>query len=169
MKLLTYPNELLKKKMKDVDFDELDKEYLNSVISEMFSVMDMAEGVGLAANQAGYDINVAVFAIPDFDVSIMINPRLVEASTEMEKVPEGCLSVPGYRDTVKRHVEVTVEFQDIEGNAHEKTVTGLASQCVQHEIDHLNGITYIDRLPEFKKRKARKAINKFRKIARREK
>jgi|FaiFalFF_MnMetaG_3_1042247.scaffolds.fasta_scaffold08301_3 peptide deformylase len=120
---------------------------LRRLIQDMVDTMRAARGVGLAANQVGVLQQVAVIEIPEEGfVRVLINPRVV-AREGVREVEEGCLSVPGYRGLVYRSVRVVVKAQDERGKAVRIVASdNLLAQALEHEIDHLNGILYLDRL-----------------------
>jgi peptide deformylase len=119
------------------------------LIEDMFETMDAAKGIGLAANQVGISRRVAVVDADD-DRFAMINPRIVE--TEGRSVAEeGCLSIPDIYADVARPERVIVEALDADGNLYRKAATGLKARAIQHEIDHLDGILFLDHLSLIKR------------------
>ena len=113
---------------------------------DMVETMHAEAGVGLAANQVGSLQKVAVIQLPDWDEPlVLINPEIVRREGERE-VEEGCLSIPGYRGTVKRSEKVRARALDLSGKVIRIKAEGLLAQALEHETDHLNGILYIDRL-----------------------
>ncbi|MBI3979720.1 MAG: peptide deformylase [Chloroflexi bacterium] len=117
---------------------------IQRLIDDMVDTMRDANGVGLAANQVGVLLRVVVTEIPEEPVRALINPEIVKASDE-EVMQEGCLSVPGLHGTVRRCKNVTVKALDRTGKAVRYKAEDLFAQCLQHEIDHLNGILYTDK------------------------
>ena len=112
----------------------------------MTDTMFAENGVGLAANQVGVSLRICVIGIPEEDVRVLINPEIVVRRGEVE-MDEGCLSIPGYRGKVLRALHVRVRAQDRDGAPIKiKAEDNLLAQALQHEIDHLNGILYIDHL-----------------------
>jgi peptide deformylase len=111
----------------------------------MIETMYEASGVGLAANQVGVPLRVAVIQAPEQDVVVLINPEMVRRSEE-EEMEEACLSVPGYKGQVKRSVAVVVKGLNRKGKEIRIKADGLVAHALQHELDHLNGILYVDRL-----------------------
>ena len=106
--------------------------------------MQQANGVGLAAPQVGVSLRVIVLKMPDDEEpTAIINPEIVKSDGEQE-VTEGCLSIPGYFGEIKRSASVTVKGQDHQGKSIRLKATGLMAEALEHEIDHLNGILYID-------------------------
>lgn len=163
LEILTYPDPLLKQPAKPVE--EIDGD-LQQVIDDMAETMYQAPGVGLAATQAGIDRCVIVFdpeGDPEArDFSVLINPEITEAEGKTLSENEGCLSVPDFRCDVQRFERVVVEGIDRHGRNKKFEATGLLSVILQHEIDHLNGILFIDRISALKrqiyKRKRQKEL-----------
>ncbi|MBI4297101.1 MAG: peptide deformylase [Chloroflexi bacterium] len=119
---------------------------IQRLINDMIDTMKAAPGVGLAATQIGVPLRIAVIQLPDEeDVFTLINPEVVKRSGERE-VEEGCLSVPGYRGRLKRSLTITIKAQDRHGKAVRIKGEDLLAQALEHELDHLNGILYIDHL-----------------------
>ena len=113
---------------------------------DMVETMIHEHGVGLAANQVGSLQKVCVIQLPEWEEAmVLINPEITEAEGEVE-LEEGCLSLPGYRGITLRSEKVKVKALGLDGKAVRIQTEGLFSQALQHEIDHLNGILYIDRL-----------------------
>jgi peptide deformylase len=115
---------------------------LRALVDDMIDTMRTAPGVGLAAPQVGVPLRVAVIEV-DEKVTVLVNPEIVKKSGE-EELDEGCLSVPGYWGRIKRAQSVTVKARDQFGKEIRVKGEGLFAQALQHEIDHLNGILYID-------------------------
>ena len=120
---------------------------IQRLIDDMTETMHAEHGVGLAANQVGVPLRICVIGIPEEEmVRVLINPEMVVRRGELE-LDEGCLSIPEYRGRVHRALHVRVRAQDRDGNAIRiKAEDNLLAQALQHEIDHLNGILYIDHL-----------------------
>ncbi len=140
--ILKYPDPVLCRKAKRVS--RID-ESLNRLIDDMIETMYQASGAGLAAPQVGVSLKIAVIGIPDEDVIVLVNPEVVKKSGE-RMVIEGCLSVPGYRGEIKRAEKVTVKALDRNGKAFRIKADDLLAEVLEHEIDHLNGVLYIDHL-----------------------
>ena len=139
-----------------VEVDAFDDE-LRRLVADMLETMYFAEGIGLAAPQIGVSQRVCVLDLRDEDDPeggrwVFVNPVVVESSDEMDKKPEGCLSIPEMEDVVTRPARVTVRGFDADEQAIEVEAEGLLARAVQHEIDHLDGILFIDRLSPFKRR-----------------
>jgi len=120
---------------------------LRQLIRDMIETMHHAQGVGLAANQVGVPLRLAVIGMPDEEeIRVLINPEVVRRVGERE-VEEGCLSIPGYRGTLRRSVKIRVKALDQEGKEFRVSAENdLLAQALEHEIDHLNGTLYIDHL-----------------------
>ena len=133
--ILKYPDERLKTKAATVtEFNE----ELKKLAADMAETMYKAPGVGLAATQVDKHIRLIVIDITEEknDLKVLINPEIVSASEELKPWEEGCLSLPGIYDKVKRPAEVVVRAQDLDGNTFEMACDGLLAVCVQHEMDH---------------------------------
>ncbi len=115
------------------------------LVEDMIETMRDAPGVGLAAPQIGVPLQVAVVETEPEQVHVIINPEIVKLDGE-HLLDEGCLSVPGYWAQVRRAERVTVKARDLKGKEIRLTGEGLFGQALQHEIDHLNGVVYVDRL-----------------------
>lgn len=136
------PDAILRKKAKKVP--TIDGS-IQRLIDDMVETMQKEKGVGLAAPQVGVSLQIAVLQMPEEEPFAIINPKIVKRSGERE-VAEGCLSVPGYQGDIKRSVSVTVKGLNRQGKAMRIKATGLRAQALEHEIDHLNGILYIDHI-----------------------
>ena len=163
LQILTDPDPRLRKPAALVEkFDDR----LKSIISDMADTMYLAPGVGLAAIQAGIDMQLLIYD-PEPDpkernFKVLINPEIISQSGETLSKNEGCLSVPGFRADVKRSEKISVRGQDENGTPLEFDADGFLSVILQHEIDHLNGILFIDRISALKrhiyKRKRKKSL-----------
>ncbi len=119
---------------------------IQKLIDDMIETMHHIGGAaGLAAPQVGVPLQVIVIELPEEDVIALINPELVKSSGERDVV-EGCLSLPGYRGEIKRSESVTVKGRDRHGKEVRLKAVGLLAQALEHEIDHINGVVYIDHL-----------------------
>ncbi len=154
--IIKYPHPLLRKKAEDVK--EID-DSIKELIKDLEDTMYAAPGVGLAANQIGVSLRVAVVNVlgPERKdgLIVLINPEIVHQEGE-ESAEEGCLSLPGIWEVVKRAKMVVVRAQNLDGKTVELEGTGLLGRAYQHEIDHLNGIVFLDRLNALKRRMLRK-------------
>ena len=123
---------------------------IQRLIGNMIETMHSVNGVGLAAPQLGSPLRVAVIGIPGEEDIVLINPELVRRSGE-RLVDEGCLSIPGYVGQIKRAESVTVKGRDQNGKEIRIKADELLAQALEHEIDHLNGVLYIDHLDSMDK------------------
>ena len=123
------------------------------LVDDLFETMRAAKGVGLAAPQVGASQRVAVVDVgEEFPPPlVLINPRIVESGAEVEVAEEGCLSIPEIFGDVERPAQVVLEALDREGEPYRVTVSGYKARAVQHEIDHLDGILFLDRLSAVKR------------------
>ena len=144
LRIRTNPDPVLRKKAKRVtDIDSVQR-----FIDNMIETLTAAPGVGLAANQVGIPLRIIVIKAPEEeDVIALINPEIVEKKGE-RCVIEGCLSIPGYQAEIIRSESVKVRARDRHGKLVRKKATELLAQALEHEIDHLNGILYIDYLQD---------------------
>jgi len=159
LKILKYGDPILRKKVENVsDFTNLP-----DLVEQMFNTMYEGSGIGLAANQVGYSLNLLILDTSclegeeDSKPYILINTEIIGSggSTIME---EGCLSVPDIRAEIKRPETIKIKFQDLEQNFHEETFTGLISRVIQHELDHLNGKLFVDYLSPAKQMLIKKRL-----------
>ena len=118
---------------------------IHKLISDMIETMHAAPGVGLAAPQVGIPLRVIVIGIPEEEEICLINPEIVRRKGE-RLVDEGCLSIPGYTGQLKRSESVTVKGRDLHGKEIRIKADELLAQALEHEIDHINGVLYIDRM-----------------------
>ncbi len=120
---------------------------IRRLVGDLIESMVAAQGVGLAAPQIGVGLRVVVLGMPDEEPFGMLNPVVVKRSGERRLEGEGCLSVPGYRGATTRSVRVTVKALDLEGHEFRvRAEDNLLAQALEHEVDHVNGILYVDRL-----------------------
>lgn len=125
---------------------------IRALIDDMIESMHEAQGVGLAAPQIGVGLQVVVLGMPDEEPFALVNPRVKTRSGTRVMEAEGCLSVPGYRGALERSVRVTVEALDAHGRKVEITAEDdLLAEALEHEVDHLNGILYVDHIPDLSK------------------
>jgi len=162
--IATYGNPILRKKAKNID-----KSYpeLADLINNMFETMYQSDGVGLAAPQINRSIRLFVIdaspygdeepSLKDFK-KVFINAQILERSQEMQYFNEGCLSLPGIREDVKRHLKIKMRYYDKDFVLHEETFEGISAVIIQHEYDHIDGILFIDRLSALKRRLLRNKL-----------
>ena len=147
---------------------------LRAFIKDMFDTMYDAPGIGLAAIQVGVPKRVLVIDLQERDEEsgavireprVFINPEIVEMSEDLTVYSEGCLSVPDQYADVERPSIIKAKWLDEHGKAHEEVIDGLLAICLQHEMDHLNGILFIDHLSKLKRDMVLKKLAKARKMA----
>lgn len=143
LKLRIFPDPILRKKALPVD----DFSSMKVKSEEMIRLMKEHEGIGLAANQAGLLERLFVMQLTDeSEPRVFVNPEITEKSIEKFKYEEGCLSLPGIGANITRAKTITLTWQDVEGEKHKDEFSDLASTCIQHEIDHLNGVLFPDKI-----------------------
>jgi len=162
LEILTYPNKFLLQPTRPVEnIDEI----IQRLIADMADTMYEAPGVGLAAIQVGSDKQVLVYDDKpeenDHRYGVIINPRVVETDGQVISENEGCLSVPDFRSDVKRAARILVEGVDREGKPLRVEAQGFLAIVLQHEIDHLNGTLFIDRISALKRELYKRRINKM--------
>lgn len=136
------PDEVLRQKARKVPAIDAS---IQQLIDDMILTMQEANGVGLAAPQVGVSLRVAVLQMSGEEPFSMVNPDVVKSSGERQVI-EGCLSIPGYEGEIKRSEKITVKGLDREGKKIRIRATDLLAQALEHEIDHLDGILYTDRI-----------------------
>jgi peptide deformylase len=143
---------------------DIDKDYegLEELIRDMYETMYQADGIGLAAPQIGKSIRILVIdgtRVEDEEQSelhdfkqVFINPHIVHEEGEEWEFNEGCLSIPGIREDIRRKPNIRLKYCDEDFNCVEEEYTGVKARILQHEMDHLNGILFTDRIPPIRKR-----------------
>ena len=153
-----YGSDVLRANSQEIDFATY--EGLQELIANMQETMERADGVGIAAPQVGLAIRLLIvdgapFGEDDPDLAafrrVMINPVLLEESEETADYSEGCLSVPGLSERVKRSLSVTIRYFDENWQEHTETYTGFPARAIQHEYDHLLGTVYVDKISPIRK------------------
>ena len=163
LKIITEPDPILRTKSSSLE--KVDSE-IRALLDNMLKTMYDAPGIGLAANQVGILKRLIVMdcSTDDEDPNLikMINPEIIFSSTEISELEEGCLSIPEHKSIVKRPSNIKVKFLNIEGLEEIIDAEGLLSACIQHEIDHLNGVLFVDHISRLKRdiilRKVKKQI-----------
>ena len=142
---------------------------IRKLVNDLFETMYEAPGIGLAAIQIGVPKRVVTMDLSkkedDHKPQIFINPEVIWKSAETSKYEEGCLSIPEFYEEVERPAQVKVKYLDIDGNAQEIEASGLLATCLQHEIDHINGVLFIDYISKLKRDRI---VKKFAKAAKKE-
>lgn len=163
--IVAYGNGILRKKCEEIDADYPE---LKKLLADMYDTMHHAEGVGLAAPQIGLPIRVFVIDLdclsedePQFKgyQLTMINPEIIERSGDDVTMNEGCLSIPGINESVTRKNKIVVNYFDENFVEHEKTFEGFEARVIQHEYDHLEGHTFIDRINPIRRQMIRGKLN----------
>ncbi len=164
--ILTAPDPRLQAVSTDV---EAVTDEIRALIADMADSMYQAQGIGLAAIQIGVPKRVLVIDLDQKEGEknpvAYINPKITWASDEMAVYEEGCLSVPEIWDDVERPARIKAEYLDSNGNKQTLEADGLLATCLQHEMDHLNGVLFIDHLSRLKKSMAIKKLTKAKKLA----
>jgi peptide deformylase len=141
---------------------------IRKLVEDMFETMYDAPGIGLAAIQVGMPKRVVTMDLAKKDdpkqPQVFVNPEILWSSEERATYEEGCLSIPEFYGEVERPAQVKVKYLDLEGEPHEIEANGLFATCLQHEIDHLNGVLFIDYLSKLKRDRV---VKKFAKAAKR--
>ncbi|MES2698739.1 MAG: peptide deformylase [Pseudomonadota bacterium] len=185
LEIIEAPDPRLKTVSTPVDtFDD----QLKILVTDMFETMYDAHGIGLAAIQVGIPIRLLVIDLqPDDEDAepepcdhdghhhhhqptrkeprVFVNPEILDPSADFKTYQEGCLSVPDIYADVDRPAMCRVRWQDLDGNVHEEQMDGMMAVCIQHEMDHLNGVLFIDHLSRLKRSMALKKLEKARKVA----
>jgi peptide deformylase len=156
--ILTFPDARLRRTAEPVDSVGDD---VRRLIDDMLETMYAAPGIGLAAIQVNVPKRVIVIDVSEQhdDPLVLVNPEILELQGE-EEMDEGCLSVPGFFETVKRADRVRVRALDRDGKPFELDADGLLAVCIQHEIDHLNGHLFVDHISSLKRQRIRKKLEK---------
>lgn len=162
--VLQFPNSFLEKKVDLVDLSKISD--LQSIIDDMIETMYEAKGIGLAATQVGVNAQIFVMDLSEdrSEPMCFINPQIIESEGSV-LFEEGCLSFPGVFVKVNRAEKIKVKAYNRHGEAFELTADGLKAICIQHETDHLNGITFFDHLSPLKRQIAKKKFNKQQKAS----
>ena len=163
LEILEYPDPRLRTIARPVK--EITPE-IDSLIDDMFETMYDAPGMGLAATQVDQHIQLIVMDISEEKDSplVFINPELSILDGELEKMQEGCLSVPGFYEDVSRIEHVLIKALDRKGQAFEMEARGLLAVCIQHEMDHLNGKLFVDYLSPLKRKRIQEKLAKIKRF-----
>jgi peptide deformylase len=148
--ILTNPNQILRKKSTAITANKITSDELKKLYSDMVFTMLKKDGVGLAAPQVGKNIRLVIINTKNGPL-VILNPQILKKSFAKEWGEEGCLSVPNLFGQVRRHKKIKCSYIDSDGCASELDATGLMARVIQHELDHLEGILFIDKAKEIKK------------------
>lgn len=148
---------ILREPTRVISHDELQTPTVQKLIADMIETMRQADGAGIAANQVGSNLRIAVAEVrnnprypykPPIPLTVFVNPVLTAVDDEVVEINEGCLSVPNLRGNVHRNVSVRVRYLDREGNNRDEIKRGLTAGTFQHECDHLDGTLFLDRVTD---------------------
>jgi peptide deformylase len=149
---------ILRDRARELSTEELQSEPVQQLIDDMIETMRAADGAGLAANQIGEALRVAVVEVrpgnprypykPPVPLTVIVNPVIEPVDDEVVQINEGCLSVPHLRGEVPRHVSIRLRYLDRDGAEHEEVRRGLTAGTFQHELDHLDGVLFVDRVSD---------------------
>ena len=165
LSLVIYPNSILKSKALPVE--KITPELIQ-IANEMLDLMYESLGIGLAANQVGILKQIIVVDLQINDERkpmIFFNPKIIYSSDDYKEVEEGCLSLPELKEMISRPNVIEIEYLDVDSKICKLKADGLLSVCLQHEIDHLNGILFVDRVSKIKKQFLLKKFKKLQKEA----
>ena len=160
--LVEEATKVLRNPTSEFDFEN-PPECPKEVEKNLSEAMERFGGIGLSANQLGLDYRVFVMRTADSGIKAFFNPEVTKLSKETEMMKEGCLSFPDIYLMIKRPKAIEFEYTDSDGERHTLQLEGIGSRCVQHELDHLNGIIFLQRASRFKIERALKARPKERK------
>ena len=155
--ILTVGHPLLRERAREVSVDELRSPEVQHVIDDLIDTMRHANGAGIAAPQIGVPLRITTIEVtenprypykPKIPLTVVVNPVIDFLDDETVEINEGCLSVPNLRGTVSRYVNIRVRWLDREGREHDEIKRGLTAGTFQHEIDHLDGTLFLDRVSD---------------------
>jgi peptide deformylase len=156
--IATVGHPILRQPTREVGTDELHSAEIQTLIDDMVDTMRTVNGAGISANQVYQPLRIAVVEVrppnprypykPAIPLTVMVNPTIEPAGEETVEINEGCLSVPNLRGTLARHVEIRVRYLDRHGEPHDEVKRGLTAGTFQHEVDHLNGTLFLDRVTD---------------------
>ena len=153
--ILHVGNPLLRERSREVARDELRSADVQQLIDDLIDTMHDANGAGIAAPQIGDLVRIVTIEVrhnprypykPPIPLTVVVNPVITFLDDELVEISEGCLSVPGMRGNVMRHVNIGVSYWDRDGDEHAEVKRGLTAGTFQHELDHLDGVLFLDRV-----------------------
>ena len=157
-KILEIGHPVLRQRAREVARDELRSDAVQRLIDDMIETTRAAHGAGLAANQVGETLRIAVAEVtegnprypykPPIPLTVIVNPTIEPLDEETAQINEGCLSVPNLRGDVPRHLRISLRYFDRGGVEHEELKSGLTAGTFQHEVDHLDGTLFVDRVTD---------------------
>jgi peptide deformylase len=146
---------VLRERARELSADEIASPGIQSLIDDLIETKRATHGAGIAANQVGQAVRLAIVEVeegnprypykPPVPLAVIINPTVVPLGEEMVEINEGCLSVPDLRGSLQRHLAIRVRYLDRHGQEHDEVKRGLTAGTFQHEVDHLDGILFVDR------------------------
>ena len=149
---------VLRERAREISAEELGSDEVQLLIDDMVETMRAADGAGLAANQVAETLRIAVVEVrpgnprypykPPVPLTVVVNPVIEPLDDDVERINEGCLSVPGLRGEVPRHMSIRLRYTDRDGEEHEEVRRGLTAGTFQHELDHLDGVLFLDRVAD---------------------
>lgn len=160
MEILTFGNDVLRQKAASIENLKDDLALWGETVQKMLAALVKEKGIGLAGPQVGILQRIFVVNVEDDSPLVFINPSIIETSQETAKYEEGCLSIPGIWADVVRPSTVKVQAWNEKGRPFVLEAGGLLARIIQHEYDHLEGILFIDRLPELKRKRVIEKITK---------
>jgi peptide deformylase len=158
LEIATVGDPVLRERARELTVEELRSDEVQQLIDDMIETKRAAHGAGIAANQVGRALRVAVVEVepgnprypykPPVELTVIVNPEIEPVDDELFAVNEGCLSIPHLRGDVDRHVNIRVRYLDRDGKPHEEVRRGLTAGTFQHEVDHLDGVLFLDRVSD---------------------
>ncbi|MFZ5364235.1 MAG: peptide deformylase [Patescibacteria group bacterium] len=142
--IITIPNPILRQRAQEITQEDIKSETIQKLITDMKETVSPAGGIGLAAPQVGFSVRIVIIAVQNKKLTL-INPEIINFSWRKEAAEEGCLSVPGKWGPVKRSKIIKVKALDESGKVIKFKAKDLPARVIQHEIDHLNGVLFVDR------------------------
>jgi peptide deformylase len=146
---------VLRARARELSPEEIVSPGIQKLIDDLIETKRATDGAGIAANQVGEPVRVAIVEVeegnprypykPPVPLTVMVNPSIEPLGEEMIEINEGCLSVPNLRGSLRRHLAISVRYLDREGAEHEEVKRGLTAGTFQHEVDHLDGVLFVDR------------------------
>ncbi len=167
--LAYYGDAVLRKKTAPID--QIDHT-IHRLVKDMEETMHANDGCGLAAPQVHHSLALFITCIPRYidektvlpgELRVFINPKIIAYSSQVWPCQEGCLSIPGLRETVVRPLKVTIQATDLEGKTFVEEFVGFDAHAIMHENDHINGVLYIDRLPPSRKKEIESHLKEVKK------
>lgn len=157
--IVLYGDPILRKKSIDIDLQNSCRKEINQLIKDMFETIHKVQGIGLAAPQIGKNIRLFIVEIPFMEgknvytyKEVFINARILKINGKNYEFNEGCLSIPGVMEYVKRRSNILIEYYNQNWEKQEKYITGICARVIQHEYDHIEGKLFIDYLPYIKRK-----------------